>query len=70
MRKSAPPDGDVNTNKKPQARKGATRTILIAIGSMAALVLWAHYGSGSRVFHSEVVSEPGWEKFLIQYDVD
>jgi hypothetical protein len=70
MSESAPPDGDVSIQKKPQARKGATRTILIAIGSMAAFVLWAHFGSGNRVFHSEVVSEPGWEKFRIQYDVD
>ncbi|MPZ41828.1 MAG: hypothetical protein GEV05_00205 [Betaproteobacteria bacterium] len=37
---------------------------------MAGFVIWAHLASGFRVFHSEVVSEPGWERFRTEYHVD
>lgn len=48
----------------------ARKTTLIAVGLLCGFVLWAHLGSGVRVFHSEVVSEPGWEAFRAKYDVD
>lgn len=71
MSNSASPDGNPSMQSKPAARKSATRTrTLVAIGTMAGFVLWAHLASGVRVFHSEVVSEPGWDEFRAQYRVD
>lgn len=32
-------------------------------------VLWAHFGSGVPVFHSQVSSAPGWEQFRAAYGV-
>jgi hypothetical protein len=32
-------------------------------------VLWAHFGSGVPVFHSQVSPAPGWEKFRAAYGV-
>ena len=52
-------------------RRGATgKTIVFAVGSIAVFVLWAHLGSGVRVFRAEVASEPGWEKFRAEYRVN
>jgi hypothetical protein len=39
------------------------------IGLITAFVLWAHTLSGVPVFRSEVVSEPGWEKFRENYRI-
>ena len=71
MSKPPSPDGDVSTQGKRKSRKSATGTrTLVAIGTMAGFVLWAHLASGVRVFHSEVVSEPGWHRFRAEYRVD
>lgn len=40
--------------------------VLLAI---AGFLLWAHLGSGVPAFHSEVVSEPGWDKFRSRYGI-
>lgn len=42
---------------------------LAALVAIAAFLLWAHLGSGVPVFHSEVVSEPGWDKFRSRYGI-
>ena len=36
---------------------------------IGAFVLWAHFGSGLPVFHAQVSSAPGWEKFRAAYGV-
>lgn len=36
---------------------------------IAGFLLWAHLGSGVPAFHSEVVSEPGWDKFRTRYGI-
>ncbi len=46
--------------------RAATPAALVAI---AAFLLWAQLGSGVPVFHSEVVSEPGWDRFRSRYGV-
>jgi hypothetical protein len=71
MTSPASPDDDVSNQHTRKARKRATPTrTLVTIGTMAGFVLWAHFASGVRVFHSEVVSEPGWNSFRAQYRVD
>lgn len=40
---------------------------LAALALVLAFVLWAHFGSGIAVFHAQVGSEPGWEKFRAEY---
>ena len=40
------------------------------VGLVVGFVLWAHLGSGIRVFRSEVASEPGWEKFRADYGIN
>jgi hypothetical protein len=42
---------------------------LAAVAFIAAFVLWSHFGSGVPVFHSAVISEPGWEKFRVDYGI-
>jgi len=36
---------------------------------IAAFLLWAHFASGIPVFHSDVSSERGWEKFRADYGI-
>lgn len=43
-----------------------TAAIVLAI---LGFVLWAHLGSGGRIFRSEVSVEPGWDAFRSRYDV-
>jgi hypothetical protein len=38
--------------------------------SLVAFVLWAHFASGARIFHSQVGAEPGWERFRSQFGID
>lgn len=45
------------------------RVTWAALAAAAGLVLWAHFGSGRPVFHSEVAVEPGWERFRKAYRV-
>ena len=40
-----------------------------ALAAIAALVVWAHLGSGLPVFRSEVAAAPGWERFRADYRV-
>jgi cytochrome c len=46
------------------------RRTLALLCSLVAFVLWAHFVSGARVFHSQVAAEPGWERFRIQYGIN
>lgn len=51
-------------------RRGvAQRKTLLLVGLMVGFVLWAHLGSGARVFRSQVVAEPGWERFRAEYGI-
>jgi len=51
-------------------RRGVMRRkTLLLVGLMVGFVLWAHLGSGAGVFRSQVVSEPGWERFRAEYGV-
>jgi hypothetical protein len=43
---------------------------LAALAVIVAFLLWAHLASGIPVFHSEVSSEPGWEKFRTEYGIN
>jgi cytochrome c len=43
---------------------------LAVVGLIAGFVLWSHLGSGLPVFRSEVLSEPGWEKFRADYRIN
>jgi len=47
----------------------ARAATLAALAALAGFLLWAHLGSGVPVFHSEVVSEPGWDKFRSRYGI-
>ena len=49
--------------------RAARRRNLIKVGVITAFVLWAQFGSGVPVFHSQVASEPGWEKFRADYGI-
>ena len=42
---------------------------LAALAVIIAFLLWAHFASGIPVFHSQVPSEPGWEKFRAEYGI-
>ena len=44
--------------------------MLALVALLAAIVAWAHWGSGAPVFRSEVTAEAGWEKFRADYDID
>ena len=43
---------------------------LAALAVIIGFLLWAHLASGIPVFHSQVPSEPGWEKFRTEYGID
>jgi hypothetical protein len=66
----APPDAQARRRETPWAAPGATRKSLILVVLLAAFVLWAHMGSGVRVFRSEIRSEPGWPAFRAEYEID
>lgn len=71
MRSTGSSDGNAPSRSTLGARKSAARIrTLLTIGAIASFVLWAHLGSGVRVFQSEVVSEPGWDRFRAEYRVD
>jgi hypothetical protein len=42
---------------------------LAIVGLIGAFVLWAHLGSGVQAFRSQVASEPGWDKFSAEYEI-
>jgi cytochrome c len=43
---------------------------LAALAVIIGFLLWAHLGSGIPVFHSQVPSESGWEKFRAAYEIN
>jgi len=46
------------------------KTALATVVLIGAFVVWAHAGSGHRVFRSQVASESGWEKFRDKYRIN
>ena len=65
------PDTDARHDTAALMHQGATRTrTLIKLVLISGFVLWSHLGSGVAVFHSEVSSEPGWERFRAEYRID
>jgi hypothetical protein len=62
---------EARADVKGRARNRLTAwKIPLMVGLMFGLVLWSHFASGVRVFKSESVSEPGWEKFRADYRID
>ncbi len=43
---------------------------LLMVAVIVGFVLWVHFASGIRVFQSETVSEPGWDKFRTEYRIN
>jgi cytochrome c len=43
---------------------------LAALAVIIAFLCWAHFASGVPVFDSQVPSEPGWEKFRAEYQIN
>ncbi|HJY76220.1 MAG TPA: hypothetical protein VKE95_06275 [Burkholderiales bacterium] len=41
-----------------------------AVILVVGFVLWAHFGSGTAKFHSQVKSAPGWDRFRDVYGLD
>jgi hypothetical protein len=64
-------DTAAHMERRRQARAGSTlgKTLVMA-GLIIAFVFWAHFASGVRVFRSETISEPGWEKFRADYQIN
>lgn len=69
MSQPVPPESDKRTERRQGARADARGKTLVLVCLMAGFVLWAHLASGVKVFHSEVVSEPGWEQFRADYRI-
>ena len=63
-------DSNMRGEEKQNARTRATaRKIPLMVGLMLRFVLWAHFASGVRVFHSESTAESGWDKFRADYGI-
>jgi len=63
-------DSNVRAEEKQNARTRSTAWKMpLMVGLMLSFVLWAHFASGVRVFHSEATAEPGWEKFRVDYGI-
>lgn len=43
---------------------------LAAVAAILGFALWAHFGSGIKVFRSQVSSAPGWQQFRASYGLD
>jgi len=67
---SAPQDDTGVRKQTPWTSPSATRKSLILIFLLVVFVLWAHMASGFRVFRSEVASEPGWQAFRAEHQID
>ena len=50
--------------------RAASKKLYGLVALLVGFVLWAHWGSGSPVFRSEVTPEAGWDKFRADYEVD
>lgn len=46
------------------------KRVAAVVALVVAFVLWAHFGSGAPEFRAQVGSEPGWDKFSVEYDVN
>lgn len=72
MDRAEPRDG----NDGKQRRPGIGRQLrglgkpFAAAAAIAGFVLWAHFGSGVKVFRSQVSSAPGWQQFRASYGLD
>jgi hypothetical protein len=69
------PDTAQSPEARPERRRGAQSSAphgrtLLGLALIAAFVLWSHFGSGVPVFHSAVISEPGWESFRADYGIN
>jgi hypothetical protein len=66
-----PPDPSDSDARIKSGRAGSTRRKTLAlVGLAAGFVVWAHLGSGIPAFRSEVLSEPGWKRFRVDYRID
>jgi cytochrome c len=71
MNQPTSPNDEAPAEEKRDPLSGAVRGKTLAIVSvLVGFVVWAHLGSGVRVFRSQVSSEPGWEKFSADYEVN
>ena len=65
------PENEAADEKEREQSAGLTRgRTLVLLGVIVAFVLWAQLGSGAGVFRSQISSEPGWEKFAAEYEVN
>ena len=68
---SRPPFPEYDAPAEAEAHAEPTwRRVLAVVGLIAAFVVWAHLGSGVQTFRSQVSSEPGWDKFSAEYEVN
>ena len=71
MNESTLPESHASSHRKDHAFTGGRRTrTLLMVALIIGFVLWAHMGSGVRVFRSETTPEPGWEKFRAEYGIN
>lgn len=70
MNEPSTPSASREIESKAKAVSRNWFPIPLRVALMVAVVLWAHFGSGSPVFRSDVQAEPGWAKFRAQYDID
>ena len=71
MTPSASSESHAGPERRRKRSAGATRNKTAGlVVLLAAFVLWAHWGSGFTVFHSQVTPEPGWPTFRAEYDID
>lgn len=70
MNPPAKAQADVAIARKKRLRAVLTQySALVIVTGILGFVLWAHLGSGVRVFRSQVTAEPGWEAFRAQYGI-
>lgn len=50
--------------------RGIRSRWVLGAAVLLAFVLWAHFGSGLRVFHSRATYAPGWDRFRVAYGID
>jgi hypothetical protein len=65
-------DGKDGKQQVPPPARRLRRLVkpLVAVATLGAFVLWAHFGSGIPVFRSQVSAAPGWQQFRAAYGVD
>lgn len=70
MNQSAPESKERNSKKQVGRIGSIPIKTLLMVAVIVGFVLWAHFASGIRVFRSETVSEPGWDKFRTDYRIN